>query len=458
MASAKSQKNQPSDSATYAWQRIESDIRAKVRDGRLPAGTMLASRQKLAREYGVALSTAQQAIAGLIADGTLETLDRRGTFVAHPSRRGTAVQNDPAPGENSPGPSHPAVSRLTPPATSAMLGIVATARIDPMEAADTGSLWAHQAIRALEKVFAAAGGTTRFFDRYPPERGPYPRGIDDTNAISMSAAIRALCDEGADTLAVVALCDGRDMSDEIVAAVDVERVPAVYVSWHEVRPPLAQVYYDSNFAGYQAAQHLLRKGYRRLLFLNPFREDWLADRIGGARDAIRHAGLPPEALVLYPGEPSHDTYDRDLADRWAYEAARQAFAEDNLDIFGGGAAAPGRWGILAPNDFTAYGVLRAAEEIGKTAGVDYGLVGFDDDPQSYALGLSTVRPPIEAMGEEAGRMLLRALHGEPGGQQIRLRSQVIARVSTAASLTGGPRYGGAPAERLLRKEVTRRTL
>ena len=56
-----------------AYRRIEEDIRAKVRDGRLPAGTMLTGRHNLAREYGVALSTAQQAVAKLIADGILFT-------------------------------------------------------------------------------------------------------------------------------------------------------------------------------------------------------------------------------------------------------------------------------------------------------------------------------------------------------------------------------------------------
>ncbi|MBC8137056.1 MAG: substrate-binding domain-containing protein, partial [Fibrella sp.] len=87
-------------------------------------------------------------------------------------------------------------------------------------------------------------------------------------------------------------------------------------------------------------------------------------------------------------------------------------------------------GIIAPNDFTAYAVLRMATGQGKVMGADYGLIGFDDDARSCALGLTTVRPPIEAMGEEAGRLLLRALHGEQGGLQVRLRSQVIPRAST----------------------------
>src|SRR5580704_3659872 len=79
------------DGAVPAYRKIEDDIRLKVKDGRLPVGAMLASRHNLAKEYGVALSTAQQAIANLIADGILESFDRRGTFVARPKRLEAAV-------------------------------------------------------------------------------------------------------------------------------------------------------------------------------------------------------------------------------------------------------------------------------------------------------------------------------------------------------------------------------
>ncbi len=87
--------------------------------------------------------------------------------------------------------------------------------------------------------------------------------------------------------------------------------------------------------------------------------------------------------------------------------------------------------IIAPNDDSAYAVLDAATKCGLSAGHDFGLVGFDDNPRSFAEGLTTVRPPVEAMGEEAGRLLLRTLHGDKKGQLVRLRSHLIPRLSTA---------------------------
>jgi len=271
LTSNTTQTNKRSSSAVPAYRRIEDDIRLKVKDGRLPVGSMLASRHNLAKEYGVALSTAQQAIANLIADGILESFDRRGTFVARPKRMETGPTAQSAPVSVAVVPqviSTPDNFRYSPPVHSAMrntakLGIIATSRIESNMPRDIGTLWARLAIRSMEQVFAADGGTTQFIDRYPEHLGPFLRGFDDTNAIPISAAVQALVADGADALAIVGLCDARDLSDEVIGAVDINRIPTVYVSWHEIPPPLAQVFYDNRFAGYQAAQHLMQAGYRQ---------------------------------------------------------------------------------------------------------------------------------------------------------------------------------------------------
>ncbi len=403
MAINATHKNRRAVSAIPAYQRIEEDIREKVRDGRLLAGTMLANRHNLAREYGVALSTVQQAIANLIADGTLETYDRRGTFVSRERRYeaesavidASLLQNSRG-SRGSAAPGRYSSTVLPIERAAVTLGIMSTARIATEDPLDIGSVWARQAIRSLEHCFAAADGTTHFFDRYPEHRGPYTRGFDDENAVPMAEAIGALRAQGADALAIIGLCDSRDMSDEVVAAVDIEEFPTVYISWHEIRPPLAQVFYDNRFAGYQAAQHLLRKGYRRLLCLAPFTETWLTERIDGARDAVRHAGLASQSLQIYPLEPPNILYYDEHVAEATYRLMQQAYAEGKILSGSAGELPPG---ILAPNDHTAYSILQAAMEQGKIVGRDYGLIGFDDHPRSCTVGLTTVRPPVEAMGE-----------------------------------------------------------
>ncbi len=87
-------------------------------------------------------------------------------------------------------------------------------------------------------------------------------------------------------------------------------------------------------------------------------------------------------------------------------------------------------GILAANDVTAIGVLQAARAAGQEAGKDFALIGFDDLPAACIGGLTSVRPPLEEMGEEAGRLLLRRLQGDYTSLQVRLRSLVVPRAST----------------------------
>lgn len=442
-------KNKRTALRTPAYRRIEEDIRAKVRDGRLPAGTMLMGRHNLAKEYGVALSTAQQAVSNLIADGILETSDRRGTFVSHPVRQQDDAAHAIVTEANGISalrqvgdPIHSATqipsALLSTEKTSATLGIVATARIEAAGSPDVGSLWARLAIRSLEHVFSAAGGATRYFDRYPAKRGPYPQGLNEANAFTIPQAIAALLKKGAGAIAVVGLCDAADMSDEVVRAIDLEKVPTVYISWHEVQPPLSQVFYDNRFAGYQAVQHLLRQGYRKLVFMAPFADAWLAERIQGARDAVRHASLPEDTLHLYPVQPPSEAYDRRIAQQCVQRLAGEVFASRWNTLFSRNESEP--IAIIAPNDDTAYAILDIAAKHGQTAGRDFGLIGFDDDSRACAVGLTTIRPPVEAMGEEAGRLLLGALQGDRKGHQMRMRSHLIARASTQPVLRAAPSW------------------
>jgi LacI family transcriptional regulator len=98
-----------------------------------------------------------------------------------------------------------------------------------------------------------------------------------------------------------------------------------------------------------------------------------------------------------------------------------------------------RTGVIAVNDHTAYGVLRAATEAGLTPGRDFGLIGFDDAPQSRVVGLTSVRPPLDALGEEAGHLVARALAGDASALQVGLRSLLVPRASTCLPAAGAKR-------------------
>jgi len=86
-------------------------------------------------------------------------------------------------------------------------------------------------------------------------------------------------------------------------------------------------------------------------------------------------------------------------------------------------------GVIAPNDNVALGFMRAAAERGLAAGEDYAIVGFDDWHREAHL--TSLRPPLDALGEEGARLVARLLRGEDAVSRIALQHQLIARSSSA---------------------------
>jgi DNA-binding LacI/PurR family transcriptional regulator len=184
---------------------------------------------------------------------------------------------------------------------------------------------------------------------------------------------------------------------------------------------MPHLFYDNRSAGYQAAEHLLRRGCKRILFVAPFRASWVRERLEGVQAAVEHARLPSDAVQIFPRRSGTWVMEED-PEGFGYDAARGAIEEDLVSA-----------GVVCVNDGVAFGFLRAASERGLTAGNDFTLVGFDDHPNARTAGLTTLRPPMEMIGQEAARLLSRALQGERTDLQVRLRSHLIPRRSTRMS-------------------------
>jgi DNA-binding LacI/PurR family transcriptional regulator/DNA-binding transcriptional regulator YhcF (GntR family) len=366
------------------YQRIAGILRERITDGTYPANSMLPSRRDLARTHAAAQPTIDRAIAALVAEGLLQVDSRRGTFVAN-------------------GPARPRLTGMT-------LGVVTTMH-DTDEGAENQRLWSTTITTALERSIRGSAGTTHCVNRFR-------RGLP---LLPIGEAVAELRVAGADALALVA---DLGQPEESIPALRAARLPFVVVTAVDLRRPVSAVVFDNHGAGYQAAEHLLAQGYRDLRFIAPFTARWIEERIAGARDAVHDAGLPDAALAVLPGEREPDyrliAHTRQIYEEPGYAVARQALRDGTMP----GAA------LICVNDLTAFGVLRAAREAGATPGADFALIGMDDDPQARFAGLSTQRPPLETMGEEAGRLLLAALNGRTACTQVRILPELIPRTST----------------------------
>ncbi|HET6560815.1 MAG TPA: GntR family transcriptional regulator [Marmoricola sp.] len=71
------------------YEQLRSGIAGRAADGSLPAGTRLPPVRTLATDLGLAANTVARAYKELEADGVVETLGRRGTFVLSQEPRGS---------------------------------------------------------------------------------------------------------------------------------------------------------------------------------------------------------------------------------------------------------------------------------------------------------------------------------------------------------------------------------
>lgn len=167
--------------------------------------------------------------------------------------------------------------------------------------------------------------------------------------------------------------------------------------------------------GLLAARHLLDLGHTRVgVLTGPMDTYCCRARLGGFRDALLERGLPwDEGLVVagdFAPESGHD------------EGLRLLSRPDRPTA------------VFAMNDLMAFGLYRAAREVGVRIPEDVSVVGYDDLPAAQWVGpeLTTVHQPLHEMAGQATRMLLRLAAGEdPGSRRVDLSVELVVRGSTA---------------------------
>ncbi|MDR3709812.1 MAG: substrate-binding domain-containing protein [Capsulimonadaceae bacterium] len=397
------------------YQRIEADLRLKIRASVWPPGMILPSRRQLAEEYGVSLGTIERAIGELLADGTLNAQDRRGTFVSE--RAGQSEAQDGLLSDEAF--KFSSKDRVAPVSRTGKIGIVCPVqpRANDFE---WDISWERHIISAIERTVTAQGMRTRF------------EGIQvrDDSHNDTDRVIDELLADKVDGIVFVQLKDpeieivSRRLSPDVADA-----PPAIFVLGNERLVVGTSIYYDNRDAGYRAALHLLDQGCQRIQFFSSFVSEFGSRRVDGVREALSRAGLPSSSLVevirqsLIGSEVNAESVEKGL--KWFdHKISGYAWAKEVL------AAGLPLDGVVAVNDEVATGFIQAAREIGLVAGEDYAIIGFDDMPIARREGITSMRPPLDPMGQEAGRMITQAVGQKPIGQRICLHSQLVARQSS----------------------------
>ncbi|WP_448949906.1 LacI family DNA-binding transcriptional regulator [Labrys neptuniae] len=135
------------------------------------------------------------------------------------------------------------------------------------------------------------------------------------------------------------------------------------------------------------------------------------DRVAGARDALKAAGLDlPPAWLRYSRN--------DVA----------VVSEAALSILG---SEPRPTALLASCEEMTIGILAACRQLGLAVGKDIALISFDESPWLGVLtpAISVVRRPIEAMVSTAVGLLVRQIEAWAEPQSIALANELVVRES-----------------------------
>ncbi|CAN5480684.1 LacI family DNA-binding transcriptional regulator [soil metagenome] len=367
---------------------IENDLRRKVIDGVYGVGEMLPGRRDLARQYDVSTLTIERAVDGLVRAGLLRSDDRRGTFVAKKT-----VEAEPGGGELSIG----VVARLFPPQHDQGFG---------------HNDWVRQIIQSIEQEVSNEDHRTVFYNTF---------GNDGSSA-PLAEAVQTCLKDAVNGIIVVAFNFAPDEVAQAQVMLEGVDQPAVFVTSTAVIGTSPQVFPDGVDAGFQAAQHLIRRGCETIAYVSPFRAWWSDERLTGVRAACGRAGLP--AVRTYP---SHTTEWRD--ESVTHEGGYRAGVELLREL-------QPKQGVVVTNDAILLGFLAAASDAGRALGTDFLTVSFDDIPEARTLRLTSLRAPWDAMGREAARLLRDSLGGRNESLQVRLRSRLIPRSSSRWETSG----------------------
>jgi LacI family transcriptional regulator len=190
-------------------------------------------------------------------------------------------------------------------------------------------------------------------------------------------------------------------------------IPYVRISPVEDRPRASCVRTDDKAAVEDLTDKLIQTGHRKIAFIAG-RADHKAVT---ERKKGYEAAITQHALDL----PSHFTQQGASTFESGYQSAKTLL----LNI-------PRPTAIVCANDEMAAGALSAAHDLKIQIPQELCVTGFDDADLATQCwpSLTTIRQPMQAMGEEAANLLLKALKQPSVHEEVMLKTELIERASS----------------------------
>jgi LacI family transcriptional regulator len=226
--------------------------------------------------------------------------------------------------------------------------------------------------------------------------------------------------------ALIILANWLFLDINILGDLEKPGLPTVIIGRELQSNSTSSVTVDDEGGGYAALAHLYALGHRKIAFVRgPKALSSSKNRWRGVQRFLRDTGLRvDEHLVVDLPDQLSPNMGVDDAYRMTQELLKQRRPFTAL---------------MAYDDMTGFGALRALAKAGIKVPGDCSVVGFDDVSPSalFVPSLTTVRQPLEAMGSAAVNIVVDMLNSAAENRKIqavhrKLPSEIVVRESTRA--------------------------
>ena len=170
---------------------------------------------------------------------------------------------------------------------------------------------------------------------------------------------------------------------------------------------------DDVAAGMSAADHLIKKGKKRIAVLTgSLKRNVYKDRLTGYKKALKKHTIPADDSLIIESALTLES-GRDVVKK-LMKLKKKPDA------------------IFACNDISAIGCILQLKEMGIKVPADVAVIGFNNDAAAGIISpaLTTIDHPVKEMGRTAAEMMLKALQGEKAHpSDVVLKTKLVVRES-----------------------------
>jgi len=223
---------------------------------------------------------------------------------------------------------------------------------------------------------------------------------------------------------LVVLANWLFLDINLLADLEKSSIPTALIGCELKGDSMSSVIVDNEVGGRIALEHLHTMGHRKIAFIRgPKTLADSAPRWRGIRAVAKEHNLELDSHLIVDLPESRDPLS-------SFEMG-QKLTEDLLKQKKQFTA------ILAFDDMTAFGAIRALHKAGLNVPENCSVIGFDDVAPSalYTPPLTTVRQPMEAMGADAVGIVLEGIKSvlekrEVGAEHRKVPPELVVREST----------------------------